>query len=133
MDSAVSFLFGAEVHSLSAGLPYPPASLSSLKISGVNGSHPTQVFAEAFKQAQWKSARRGRFGEAWPLTEFWKDKVQDHMAVIDSFVKPFVDDALRKKGEKMNDTSDEFDDSDEETLLGHLVKLTDGGACSLLH
>ena len=47
------------------------------------------------------------------------------MEVIDAFVRPIVADALRRKGEK---AAAGEEGEEEETLLGHLVELTDGGS-----
>lgn len=129
LDCATAFLFGADVRSLSAGLAYPRSKESS---SSTN--HSANVFARAFLKAQIISARRGRYGTAWPLYEFWKDDVAEEMKTIDAFIMPLLHDALRKKDLKKN-TGDSVDsrpdvkteeEDGEQTLLGHLVNLTDG-------
>ena len=122
MDSATSFLFGTDVHSLSAGLPYPPTASNHPALQSV--ASDTDSFAQSFMRAQLKTARRGRFAGAWPLAEFWKDKVQGEMDVINAFVKPIVDDALRRKAEE---AAAGEKDAEDETLLGHLVTMTDRG------
>ncbi|EGO30124.1 hypothetical protein SERLADRAFT_431596 [Serpula lacrymans var. lacrymans S7.9] len=126
LDSATEFLFGKDVKSLSAGLPYPPNSpLDIVK------SHPANDFAEAFGDAQMASALRSRYGGKWPLAEFWKDKVHTYMDVIDEFVNPIIAEALEKKkamqSSSGNDLKGNFDREvkDGETLLDHLVNYTE--------
>ena len=53
------------------------------------------------------------------MSEFWEDKIKPHKDVVMAFIDPIVDAALanKRKGEKMEE---------EETLLEHLVALTDG-------
>ena len=112
-------LFFRGVHSLSAGLNYPPsASVQSSR------DHPANKFADAFLTAQSVVARRSRLNEAWKLLEFWKDRLIEPMIVIQKVLDPIIENALGKKGEKKADATD--DDIEGETLLSHLVKLTDG-------
>ena len=61
---------------------------------------------------------------AWRLMEFWKDRVVEPMAVIGKVLDPIIENAIKKKGEKRASSAD--DNTDGETLLSHLVKLTDG-------
>ncbi|PSR74782.1 hypothetical protein PHLCEN_2v9579, partial [Hermanssonia centrifuga] len=135
LDSATEFLFGLDVRSLSAGLPYPPSissfpPLDALKQSKLNlqDTHPANIFAQTFLRAQVTSTHRGRYGPMWPLFEFWKDKVKEQMKVIDQFIEPLLTEALSKKT-KMEDTEgskrDGEDQEEEETLLAHLINLTD--------
>src|ERR1700690_1267046 len=55
LDSATDFLFGNNVRSLSAGLPYPD---NSPLTSSYDLSHPANVFAQAFDRAQKLSTLR---------------------------------------------------------------------------
>ena len=61
--------------------------------------------------------------DLWGIREFFKDKVKAQRSAIDRLVDPIIAEALRRKeaqvgiGEKP---------SDEDTLLSHLVKATDG-------
>ncbi|KAI0073816.1 cytochrome P450 [Panus rudis PR-1116 ss-1] len=126
LDSATEFLFGQDVRSLSARLPYPSTSpLSRIP------EEPSLAndFSKAFLEAQLNSSSRSRKTAAWPVTEIFSDSVAGPMKVIDSFIDPILKDALEKKaaggggggvGEK-----DVKSVAEDETLLGHLVKLTD--------
>lgn len=69
-------------------------------------------------------SRRSRLNEAWKLIEFWNDKIVEPMAVIEKVLDPIIGNALKKKGErKANDLGANLEG---ETLLSHLVNLTDG-------
>ncbi|GBE87187.1 cytochrom P450 [Sparassis latifolia] len=114
MDSATEFLFGQDVRSLSAGLPYPPTSPLSQQ-----RAHPSDRFSRSFFGAQLQSALRSRFLGIWPLFEFWEDQVKKHVVAIDDFIKPVLENALREKDQKKDQGVDDT------TLLEHLVNLTD--------
>ncbi|KII89780.1 hypothetical protein PLICRDRAFT_174617 [Plicaturopsis crispa FD-325 SS-3] len=131
LDSASDFLFGHNVNSLSAGLPYPSASLLPGSPEHLNNSdHPSNLFAQAFADAQNLTANRLRMGPSWPLQEFWEDKVKVHMDVVNKFIEPIVEDAIAKKRERGGTTSSEVEDkarevADGETLLDHLANYTE--------
>ena len=61
----------------------------------------------------------------WPMYEFWSDTAAEPMKVIDAFIMPLLKDALAKKSAK-GQSEKKAEDDDEETLLEHLVNLTDG-------
>ena len=108
-----------DIRSLSAGLNYPPsAPVQSPR------SHPANQFADAFLTAQSVVARRSRLNEAWRLVEFWKNKIVEPMAVIEKVLDPIIENALKKRGEKKATAAGE--NLEGETLLSHLVNLTDG-------
>lgn len=127
LDSATEFLFGNDVRSLSAGLPYP---YTSPLAATYNQSHPANVFAHAFGTAQVLASRRSRFGSAWPLREFWKDKVKVQRDIINKFIDPILAEAIAKKRfmkEASSMQNGEREVKDGETLLDHLVNYTEGG------
>ncbi|OSX57018.1 hypothetical protein POSPLADRAFT_1157939 [Postia placenta MAD-698-R-SB12] len=122
LDSATEFLFGNNVCSLAAGLPYPPASAPP--------ATPTRAtadgFGDALKRAQFQTLMRMRFGSTWPLFEFWSDKVHGAMHDVDAFVDPIVQRAVEAhEAAKGAGAGQSKGDRDHETLLGHLVGLTD--------
>ncbi|KAJ3476584.1 hypothetical protein NLI96_g11058 [Meripilus lineatus] len=126
LDSATEFLFGKDVKSLAAGLPYPPSS--DRVRSESDSSNPANAFAEAFLEAQNLSATRGRYSSAWALLEILGDKVAVQMKTIDNFIQPILQSALEKKAQKKAQgelPTNGKDVADDETLLGHLVNLTD--------
>ena len=120
LDSASEFLFGSDVQSLSADLPYP----STVKPATSRRMHPSDSFAKAFQKAQVASAARSRFGHFWPLIEFWENKVEKEIQTVFDYVDPIVKRALETK--KMKELSKAEGEDEDETLLEHLVKLTDG-------
>ncbi|KAI0823239.1 cytochrome P450 [Trametes gibbosa] len=152
MDSATEFLFGKDVRSLDAPLPYPSTYAAPAPFSGSASSaggaaaqtgapavHPADVFVRAFQDALEATAMRGRFLQSWPLFEFWADRVKQHLKAVDDFIDPIVEDMLRTKaagtpcGARAETTTppppppdDEKNQAqDDETLLEHLVKFTD--------
>lgn len=111
------------MRSLSAGLPYPPTASALARASP--DTHPANGFARAFINAQTACVLRSRFASTWPLFEFWEDKVKAHMRAIDDFIAPILSNALKKRKKRgTGEAKEEVDD--DETLLEHLVKLTDG-------
>ncbi|KAF9264950.1 cytochrome P450 [Marasmius fiardii PR-910] len=118
LDCATEFLFGKNVESLAAGLPYPkhsgicnPASFTE---------HVSNPFTTAFSEGQNIITRRNRTGKTWPLMEFWRDEAAERRKVVEEFARPLLDEAkksiLHDANEKRN--------SDGETFLQHLVHFT---------
>ena len=124
LDSASEFLFGSDVQSLSADLSYP----STVKTSASRRIHPSDSFADAFQKAQVASAARSRFGWFWPLIEFWEDEVEKEIQTVFDYVDPIVEHAIETK--KMKELSKAESADEDETLLEHMARLTDGG-CTL--
>jgi len=130
LDSATEFLFGKDVRSLSAGLPYPRSSPLANSPSFVK--HPSNIFAHSFMEAQLLTALRVRRGPSWPLFEFWKDQVQPHRDVVNKFLNPILAEAVEKKraarenGEVKVDSNDDKEVKDDAALLDHLVNYTEG-------
>lgn len=120
LDSATEFLFGNDVRSLSAGLNYPPGQFSE----DPSAQHPANVFANSFSASQETMANRVDYGPAWPMVEFWGDRIKNDMEVVKAFVDPIVQAALAKK--RHGNKQEIYDDEEEVTLLEHLVKITDG-------
>ncbi|KAF8804608.1 cytochrome P450 [Phlegmacium glaucopus] len=133
LDSATEFLFGNDVHSLTAGIPYPhnspqPAAASEESATSSCSSSPhTARFAKAFSEAQLVTLDRARFGLLWPLFEFWHDKMEKPMRIVHELIDPIVADAVAKR--KVSDSKKESGDDDkighEKTLLEDLASSTD--------
>ncbi|KAG5653281.1 hypothetical protein H0H81_001345 [Sphagnurus paluster] len=125
MDSATEFLFAKDVQSLGAALPYPHYSPLSQSLASEN--HPANIFSKAFDEAQRRIAFRARYGASWPLTEFWKDKIQEQMGPIYNFITPILEDAVSRKKEAVKlGADDDREVQDGESLIDHLINYTDG-------
>jgi len=123
LDSATQFLFGYDVESLAAGLPYSISSGIQNSTKFLN--HPSNVFVDAFLAGQIQSSLRTRLGPNWPLGEFWEDSIKPLRKLVDQFTKPFLVSALASvKKESKNEVKSDDDHGD--TLLAHLVHHTEG-------
>lgn len=139
LDSATEFLFGSCVHSLNGKLPYPhnldPAYLTSLDSHQV----ADEKFPRAFLQAQEAISQRERLGAIWPLWEMFGDATKEPMGVVNAFIDPIIQEALRKKRTKdaekgifggqsikLEEDAHSAEVEDDATLLDHLVKFTSG-------
>ncbi|KAF8522182.1 cytochrome P450 [Hysterangium stoloniferum] len=111
LDSACEFLLGTSIHSLEDPLPRPD--------DDGHLTTATNVFARAFANAQVTVASRGRLGMFWRLTEFFRDKTKEDMAIIKGYIEPIVKAAIDKRGGG-NSTKGK-----EVILLDHLVNVTD--------
>jgi len=132
LDSATEFLFGCDVRSLSAGLPYPHNSPNGNALNAKMANHPANEFAEAFRRGQEVLALRSRYGFNWPLKEFWRDEAKVHVELVNKFIDPILSEALRKKKESGVTRQDwkgaskgDREVEDGETLLDHLINYTD--------
>lgn len=125
-DAATQFLFGQDVKSLSAELPYP----SAYRGHTPPRDHPSDKFTSAFSLAQEYTFPRGFFSKAWRLVEFWEDKVATQMGITNEFIDPLIHAALQKKRDAKGVYETNKDDG---TLLDHLVQQTDGTGSTLSH
>ncbi|KAI0934646.1 hypothetical protein AcV5_006421 [Taiwanofungus camphoratus] len=151
LDSATEFLFGATVHSLRTPLPVshnaaPPLSSStppsSQSISAPDSSYAflhsgeaaeppsSQAFSTAFNGAMQVISDRPRLGLIWPLFEMFRNKSDKYMRVVDAFLAPILEEAVRKReekhwrGKKDDEGAEEEEEDEEGTLLDSLVRYT---------
>lgn len=91
-----------------------------------------EKFPHAFASAQLIVSERPRVGWLWPLKELFKSRTDEHMAIVDAFLEPLLQEALHKKEEreKTGVTLDEKENQDDETLLDNLVRQTSGALVS---
>ena len=123
LDTATEFLFGRNVESLSAELPYP----STYK-GHTLPTHPSSEFALAFSRAQEYAFPRAIYGKIWPLFEFWKDTVTAERNLTDKFIDPLIEAALQRK----RNANGVYElDKEKGSLLDHLVHQTDGAILKL--
>lgn len=126
LDSATDFLFKNDVHSLSAGLPYPAHPSPLAKENPITfENHPSTAFVRAFIGGQDVTTLRSRSGTFWPLKELWGDAVAPLRKEVDRFVEPFVQEGMRRRQDK--ETGSKAKES--ETLLDYLVEQTPGESC----
>ncbi|OSC98991.1 cytochrome P450 monooxygenase pc-2 [Trametes coccinea BRFM310] len=130
LDSATDFLLGRCVHSLRDPLPYAhndPQAPQTVKQQTV-----AEQFSTALAEAQRVISRRPRASHAWPLFEFWQDKSAKPMRIVNEFVQPILEEAIARHRaaeiERRNGSRDSKETEDGETLLDHLVKITDDPA-----
>ncbi|KAK0484364.1 cytochrome P450 [Armillaria luteobubalina] len=121
LDSATEFLFGKSVKSLSGVLPYPPSSV--LHLGKPHKKTHAEVFAGAFLSALNILHERGDEAWIWPLFETFKDKTAAPMSIVNQFIEPIVNEAVQQRDEEKNGIR-EIDDTQKDTLLGHLVRET---------
>ncbi|KAJ7580631.1 cytochrome P450 [Mycena floridula] len=120
LDSATEYLFGKDVCSLSAGLPFPESMVNDRTISqSYNAEHPANQFAEAFALGQLHASLRTQSGKHWPLTEMKRDELIPLRKIINEFVDPIIDEALEKRRTLSPDAKEEG-----ESFLAHLVRHT---------
>ena len=128
IDSASEFLFGSCVHSIDDGLPYPQhvRSQDSRKI----GTSDKEDFARAVTQVEDTIIQRLQLGFLWPIPETFSSKTARPMKVIDAYLEPILSAAIerRNKHRKLNPSAKENPDEieEDETLVDHLLKVTDG-------
>jgi len=122
MDTATEFLFGQDVRSLSADLPYP----STYK-GHTRPEHPSDEFFLALNRTEEYAFPRKVYGKLWPLVEFWKDTVAAEKKITDKFINPLIEAALQKR----NANSAYKFDKEEGSFLDHLVHQTDGAIFDL--
>ncbi|KAK0187428.1 cytochrome P450 [Armillaria mellea] len=104
LDSATEYLFGNDVNSTSAGLPYPARSTFAGNPHFIN--HPSNTFVKAFDSC----TRRA-------------DAVKPLRQVVNEFVEPLLVEALKRKDQGKKSVED--DKSDENlSLLARLVENT---------
>lgn len=121
LDSATEFLFGHCVDSLSAGLPYPHNVISPNQGYVRDKS---EDFAIAFADCQEAIANRSMVGWAWPLLEIQKDKSEESMRVVNAYLDPIIQDAVKKFKDSGKSKAEDLDENDN--LLDHLVNHTSG-------
>ncbi|KAF8960252.1 cytochrome P450 [Flammula alnicola] len=121
LDSATEFLFGNNVGSLLAGIPYPASATERTPRSFYD--HPSTVFVKAFTEGQVLSVCRLGYGDDWPLLELWGDRVKPLRKIMDGFTEPVMNEALARRERELQGGGDSKSDEDV-TLLAHLVRHT---------
>ena len=107
-------------------MPYPNGMFPSNTDDGPKSIK--ERFPHAFSMAQRIVSERPRVGWLWPLKELFESKTDEHMAIVDAFLEPLLQEAIRKKEEreKAGISVEDKESQDDETLLDNLVKQTSG-------
>jgi hypothetical protein len=130
LDSATEYLFGSNVESLSAGLPYTASAQISPAVAAEFASHPANAFAVVFAYVQrYALMVRGCYGAWWPLAEIFNYDMDRNMRVIHAFVDPLVKQAIERVPKTENEAGagarrGKVEESD--TLLDYLVRISKG-------
>ncbi|KAJ7661715.1 cytochrome P450 monooxygenase CYP63 [Mycena rosella] len=121
LDAASEFLFGTDLETLGGRLPVAGKTAMGPKGSATDDSWG--AFAQAFEMAQQIVTDRGRIGHMWPLFELFKDKNEDNVNVIRTWLDPLVRRAVEDKrtAQKAGIESPVAD----KTFLQHLADSTD--------
>ncbi|KAF7762028.1 hypothetical protein Agabi119p4_10020 [Agaricus bisporus var. burnettii] len=127
LDSATDYLFGHDMCSLDANLPYPNSG-SSVKGSRSSpasvDNHPSNLFVKSFLAGQELFAQRVLMGPLWPLAELGKDKVLEQRNTLDEYVRPFLEKGINDKKNEMSEEDEEKSFESCGTLLDHLLRQT---------
>ncbi|PIL36941.1 cytochrome P450 [Ganoderma sinense ZZ0214-1] len=113
--------FGHCVHSLKHDLPYAHNDRPSPEVAALSKG-ASALFSEAFANVQGALAMRLHTGWVWAFEEVFRGRTKGHMEVVDAYLQPILEDAVRKNRSDANETEK---DDDGETLLDHLVKQTE--------
>ncbi|KAF7323743.1 hypothetical protein MKEN_00595300 [Mycena kentingensis (nom. inval.)] len=127
MDSATSFLFGVCADTLQGALPLPHNVNQPLfGVEGRQGeTRPrSDIFTEAFGRAIERISSRIRWGGVWPLLEMTGDATEEPMRIVDAFIGPIVEAAVKRKEAYAAALLDGEKKEEAETLLDELLNLT---------
>lgn len=129
LDTASEFLFGKNIDTLSGRLPQPGGTKMSAKGSSTTDAFGS--FAQAFEEAQELVVLRVRRGYFWPVYELIKgDPHRKHMAVIQKWLEPLVEDALKNKSDRQKAGFN--NPLDQSVFLQYLADNTEGERMSIL-
>ncbi|KAL1747400.1 cytochrome P450 [Schizophyllum fasciatum] len=119
LDSATEFLFGYDINSSGAGLPYPEHAKD--RNTEEFTKHPSNTFVKAFAEGQELTVNRFRSGSAWRVVEFFSDIVAPRREVVNDYVKMILADPEFQKAAQ---ATEQGKASESASLLHHLVSFT---------
>ena len=129
LDAACEFLFEADLQTLDSELLYPHTKSHSCNQAPARELTQEEAFSQALVGAETVVSDRLYLGDPWPLLEFFKDKSEPHMEVINKFLNPILEEGLAKHAAE---TKAGLTDREGETLLGSLLRETTGLVASKL-
>ena len=129
LDAACEFLFETNLHALDSELLYPHTGSHSCDQAPAMELSREEAFSRALVDAETVLINRLHQGDMWPLLEFFKDKSEPHMEVINKFLNPVLEEGLAKHAAE---TKAGLTDREGETLLDSLLRETTGLVASKL-
>ena len=123
-DAICEFLFETTLKTLDSELLYPRTrSHSGDRPEATAGPTREAAFAQALVNVEKVLYNRLNVGELWPLQEFFKDKTEPYMEVINTFLSPLLEEGLAKHAAQ---TEAGVVDNEGKTLLDSLLQETSG-------
>ena len=129
LDAACEFLFETALQTLDSELLYPHTKSHSCNQASDRELAREKAFSQALIGAETVLSDRLYVGDLWPLFEFFKDKSEPHMEVINKFLNPVLEEGLAKHAAE---TKAGLTDREGETLLDSLLRETTGLVASEL-
>lgn len=132
LDSACEFLFGTKLQTLDFELAYPHIKSGSPgdRTESSREMSPAEAFSRALIGAETVLNDRLNNGELWALQEFFKEKSDPHMEVINKFLNPVLEEGLAKHAAR---TEAGVINSEDKTLLDSLLQETTSCVTQKLH
>lgn len=125
-DAICEFLFETTLRTLDSELLYPRTQSHPGHLPEPAAAPTRDVaFAQALVDVEKVLYNRLNVGELWPLQEFFKDKTEPYMEVINTFLSPLIEEALAKHTAQ---TKAGVVDNEGKTLLDSLLQETSGSA-----
>jgi len=129
-DAACEFLFETNLQTLDSEFLYPHTQPRSGDQVPAREMTREEAFFQAIIGAQTVMSDRVYMGPPWRLLEFFKDKSEPYMEVINGFLNPVLEEGLAKHAVK---TAAGLTDREGETLLDSLLRETTGLVTSKLY
>lgn len=123
LDAACEFLFETSLQTLDSKLAYPHIKSQPGDHSSARETTREEAFSQALTGAQTVLSDRLTVGDIWVLTEFFKDRSEPHMEVINKFLNPILERGLAKHAARPEAG---LADDEGKTLLDSLLQETTG-------
>lgn len=127
LDAACEFLFETTLQTLDSEFLYPHIQRHPGDQAPPRELTQEEAFSRAFVGAQTVVSDRLYLGTPWLLLEFFKDRSEPHMEVINGFLDPVLEEGLAKHAAR---TKAGLTDREGETLLDSILRETTGWVAS---
>lgn len=118
------------LQTLDSELLYPHTQPHSGNRSSARELTREEAFSRALIGAEKVLSDRMNIGEPWLLLEFFKDRSEPYMEVINRFLNPILEEGLAKHSTQ---TKTRLTDGEGKTLLDSLLRETTGWVTSTLY